>query len=194
MAIFSLHGIDRVVRFSGLANATLANAFTKSLLQPGWFIMKTTQRISIACSLLLVTLMSSGCASSCSPNAGTGLFGTNFLADRPVRTTFQRWFGGDSCDTCNTPAGQLTQPLVESCPTCVGGGNGQIFNGAQPLYGAPVINGGQPTGFSSQFAPQPGPAVGSTSRTLAPIDGSTTRNFGNFDSGNLGSLATPPSL
>ena len=154
--------------------------------------MKSTQRILIAFSLLAVALMSSGCASNCSPNAGTGLFGTNFLANRPVRTTFQRWFGGDSCDTCNTPAGQLSTPLVESCPTCVGGG--QVFGGAQPLYGAPAVNSGQPVGFSSQFAPQPGPAVGSTSRNVAPIDGSTTRSFGNFDTGNLGSLATPPSL
>ena len=190
---FCLRRICSVVGFTGLANATLANAFTKSFLQLGWFTMKSTQRLSIAFSLLIVTLMSSGCASSCSPNAGTGLFGTNFLADRPVRTTFQRWFGGDSCDTCNTPAGQLTQPLVESCPTCVGGSGVQPFGGAQPLYDAPAIN-GQTSGFSGQFAPQPGPAVGSTSRTVTPIDGSTTRNFGNFGTGNVGSLSTPPSL
>ena len=154
--------------------------------------MKSTQRFSIAFSFLIVALMSTGCASNCSPNAGTGLFGTNFLANRPIRTAFSRWFGGDSCDACSTPAGQLTQPVVESCPNCIGGGGGQIFGGAQPLYGNPVVS-GQPTGFSSQFAPQPGPAVGTTN-SVGPIGGSTTRNFGNFDTGNLGSLATPPSL
>ena len=109
--------------------------------------MKSAQRFSIAFSLLIVALMSSGCASNCGCNSGTGLFGTNFLAGQPIRTTVRGWFQGDSCDTCNVPAGQLTQPLVESCPTCVGGGGGQIFGGTQPLYGNPVV-GGQPTGFS----------------------------------------------
>lgn len=199
IATFCLHDIHSVVRFPGLANATLANAFTKTLLQLGWFTMKSTQRISIASSLLIVALMSAGCASDCGCNSGTGLFGTNILQGQPIRRTVGSWFRGDSCDTCNTPAGQLSQPYAEACPTCVGGSGGQGFTGTQgfaggqPLYGAPAVT-GQSSGFSSQFAPQPGPAVGSTSNSLAPIDGSNTRNFGNFDSGNLGSLATPPSL
>ncbi|MDB2686317.1 hypothetical protein N9Y42_03835 [Mariniblastus sp.] len=156
--------------------------------------MKSTQRLSIAFSLFVVALMSAGCASSdCGCNSGTGLFGTNILQGQPIRSTVRGWFQGDSCDTCNTPAGQLSQPLIESCPNCVGGGGGQIFSGAQPLYGNPVVTGQPTTGFSSQFAPQPGPAVGTTTN-VGPIGGSTSRNFGNFDSGNLGSLATPPSL
>ena len=188
---FCLHRIPRAVPFLGLANATLANAFTKSFLQLGWFTMKSTQRFLIAFSILIVASLSSGCASNSGCNSGTGLFGTNILQGQPVRTTIRSWFHGDSCDTCNTPAGQLSQPLVESCPTCVGGGGGQVFSGAQPLYGNPTVS--QP-GFSSQFAPQPGPAVGTTPSGLVPSGGSTTRNFGNFNSGNLGSLATPPSL
>jgi len=154
--------------------------------------MKSTQRFSIASSLLIVALMSAGCASDCGCSSGTGLFGTNILQGQPIRRTVGSWFQGDSCDSCNTPAGQLSQPYAEACPTCVGGSGSQGFAGAQPLYGAPAVT-SQP-GFSSQFAPQPGPVVGGTSNSLGPIDGSTTRNFGNFDTGNLGSLATPPSL
>ena len=183
MKTFRLHVIDSVVPFFGLANATLANAFTKSLLQLGWFTMKSTQRFTIAFSLLFVALMSVGCASDCGCSSGTGLFGTNILQGQPIRSTVRSWFAGDSCDTCNTPAGQLSQPYSAACPTCVGGGGGQIFGGAQPLYGTPTVGSSQPTSFSGEFAPQPGPVVGST-----------TRNFGNFDTGNLGALATPPSL
>ena len=148
--------------------------------------MKSVQRISIAFSLLLVALMFGGCSSSgCGCNSGNGLFGTNFLQDQPIRSTVGSWFQGDSVDTCNTPAGQLSQPV---CSTCVGGGVSGFGSGqfsapqVQPLYGAPTINGSQP-GFSGQFAPQPGPAVGAV-----------TNAINNLGSGTVGSLATPPSL
>jgi len=155
--------------------------------------MKSTQRFSVAFSLLVVTLVLGGCASSncgCnSSNSGNGLFGTSFLQNQPIRSTVRSWFQGDSCDTCNTPAGQLTQP---ACETCIGGG-GQGFSNqiggsqARPLYGAPAVNSVQP-GFSGEFAPQPGPAVGSTSRTI------NNSGSGTVGSGNFGSLATPPAL
>jgi len=83
--------------------------------------MKSTQRFSIASSLLIVALMSAGCASDCGCSSGTGLFGTNILQGQPIRRTVGSWFQGDSCDSCNTPAGQLSQPYAEACPTCVGG-------------------------------------------------------------------------
>ena len=146
--------------------------------------MKSTRPFSIAFSLLIATLMLGGCASSnCGCNSGNGLFGTNILQNQPIRSTVRSWFQGDSCDSCNTPAGQLTQPV---CDTCVGGGVQGLNNqlgapGAQPLYGAPAVNGVQP-GFSGEFAPQPGPAVGSASRDI------------NVGSGTVGSLATPPAL
>lgn len=148
--------------------------------------MKSTQHFSIAFSLLVATLMFGGCASSdCGCNSNNGLFGTNILQDQPIRSTVRSWFQGDSCDTCNTPAGQLTAP---PCDNCIGGGvqgfSNTQFNTQQaaPLYGAPTINGAQP-GFSGQFAPQPGPAVGSGTRTIE-----------NLGSGTVGSLATPPAL
>jgi len=76
--------------------------------------MKSTRLFSIAFSLLIATLMLGGCASSnCGCNSGNGLFGTNILQNQPIRSTVRSWFQGDSCDSCNTPAGQLTQPV---CP------------------------------------------------------------------------------
>ena len=172
----------------------LANAFTKSLLQLGWLNMKSTQRFSLAFSFLVAVLMFGGCTSSnCGSNSGNGLFGTNILQNQPIRTTVRSWFQGDSCDTCNTPAGQLTQPV---CENCIGGGvqgfsNGQLGGSqTQPLYGAPTVNGAQP----GQFAPQPGPAVGSTSRSVDNNLGSGTSGSGTVGSGNFGSLATPPAL
>ena len=164
--------------------------------------MKSTRRFSLAFSLLIATLVFGGCASSdCGCNSGNGLFGTNILQNQPVRSTVRSWFQGDSCDTCNTPAGQLTQPV---CENCVGGGVQGFSNGqlgapqVQPLYGAPAVNGAQP-GFSGQFAPQPGPAVGSTSRSIDNNLGSGTVGSGNLGSGtvgsgNFGSLSTPPAL
>ena len=150
--------------------------------------MKSTQRFSLTLILLVTALLFSGCASDCGCNSGTGLFGTNILQGQPVRTTVRSWFQGDSCDTCNTPAGQLHPP----CENCIGGGissgsgtqafsSGQ-FNApqVQPLYGTPAL---QPNGLSSQFAPQPGPVVGSG-----------TRSVGTPNTGNFGPLATPPSL
>ena len=160
--------------------------------------MKSTQRFSLAFSLLVATLMFGGCASSNSGcNSGNGLFGTNILQGQPIRTAFRSLFQGDSCDTCNTPAGQLTPP---PCENCIGGDTlpfSSQFNGSQsqPLYGAPVINGVQPNGgiptggVPTQFAPQPGPAVGSGTSGIIPDLGSGSRS-----TGNLGALATPPSL
>lgn len=171
--------------------------------------MKFTQRFSIAFSLLVVALMSAGCASNCGsgscPGSGSGLFGTSFLEGQPVRRTVRSWFQGDSCDTCNTPAGQLSQPLGQSCDNCIGGG--QVFDGGQvtsqfggqpvqPLYGSPTVSGVQPSGSSSQFAPQPGvttqfaPQPGPVGSAV----GSTSRGIGNIDAGNFGSLGNPPSL
>ena len=169
--------------------------------------MKSTQRLSLAFSFLIVTLMFGGCASpDCGCNSGGGLFGTNILQNQPIRSTVRSWFQGDSCDSCNTPAGQLTQP---PCENCIGGSVQGFSNGqlgapqVQPLYGAPTVNGVQP-GFSGQFAPQPGPAVGSTSRSIDNNLGSGTVGSGNIVPGNLGSgtvgsgsfgsLATPPQL
>ena len=156
--------------------------------------MKSTQRFSLAFSFLVAVLMFGGCTSSnCGSNSGNGLFGTNILKNQPIRTTVRSWFQGDSCDTCNTPAGQLTQPV---CENCIGGGvqgfsNGQLGGSqTQPLYGAPTVNGAQP----GQFAPQPGPAVGSTSRSVDNNLGSGTSGSGTVGSGNFGSLATPPAL
>ena len=149
--------------------------------------MKSTRRFSIAFSLLIASLMFGGCASyNCGCNSGNGLFGTNILQNQPIRSTVRSWFQGDSCDGCNTPAGQLTQPL---CETCVGGVQGfsNQPGAPQPLYGAPAVNSAQP-GFSGQFAPQPGPAVGSTSRSIDNV------GSGTVGSGNFGSLATPPAL
>ena len=153
--------------------------------------MKSTQHLTFTFCLLIATLTLGGCASNSGCNSGTGLFGTNILQGQPIRTTVRSWFQGDSCDTCNTPAGQLAPP----CENCIGGGT-QVFSNqiggsqTQSLYGAPAINGVQPNGgISSQFAPQPGPAVGSGTSGIIPDLGSGTRS-----TGNLGALATPPTI
>ena len=166
--------------------------------------MKFTQRFSIAMSLLVVALMSAGCASNCGSGScsgsGSGLFGTSFLQGQPVRTTVRSWFQGDSCDTCNTPAGQLSQPLGQTCDNCIGGGQVTTqFGGqaVQPLYGTPTINGVQPSGSSSQFAPQSSGSSSQFAPQPGPVGsavGSTSRGIGNIDTGNFGSLGNPPSF
>lgn len=133
--------------------------------------MKSTMRISITLSLFAASIMLVGCASDCGGQSGSGIFGTQILQGQPVRSTIRSWFSGDSCDSCNVPAGQL----APACDTCNGGlapiGGVGINQPAQPLYGNPILgnaNGNVQLGVPNQLMPQPGPIVGSGAANTPP--------------------------
>jgi hypothetical protein len=106
------------------------------------------KRILLFAALAGLLLATSGCSngflrggligagnSSCG-TTGSGLFGgnvlpTGFLKDGPVR----QWLRGDSCDSCNVPAGQIQLGGLDS--TCESG----LCSGVPtPVVSGPILS------------------------------------------------------
>lgn len=133
--------------------------------------MKSAMRLSVTFSLFAASIMLVGCASDCGGRSGNGIFGTRILQGQPVRSTIRSWFAGDSCDSCNVPAGQL----APACDTCNNGlapvGGVGFDQTVQPLYGTQMnapLTGDAQLGIPNQLVPQPGPVVGSGTRNTPP--------------------------